>query len=169
MDTHQLTRQARTQVKLLADVLMQRSLQLACAESCTGGLLAKICTDLPGSSAWFDRAYITYSNAAKNQMLGVDDDLINQQGAVSEVVARAMVEGVVKFSGVTVAVSITGVAGPGGGSAEKPVGNVCFGFALPGRSVSTARMQFDGNRDQVRLQSVIYALQQLHGMLSETL
>ncbi len=145
---------------------MQRNLQLACAESCTGGLLSKICTDLPGSSAWFDRAYITYSNTAKTQMLGVEANLIRQHGAVSEQVAAAMVQGVMQNSDVDLAVSITGIAGPGGGTAEKPVGTVCFGFAFPGKPVATSRMHFEGNRDHVRMQSVIYVLEHLLGMLN---
>ena len=163
---HQLAQRAQQRSKRVADKLMQRNLQMACAESCTGGLLSKICTDVPGSSAWFDRAYITYSKTSKTQMLGVDADLIRQHGAVSEQVAAAMVQGVVQNSGVGLAASITGIAGPGGGTAEKPVGTVCFGFAFPGKAVTTSRMHFEGDRDHVRMQSVIYVFEHLLEMLN---
>lgn len=161
MDIHQLTQQAEDRVRQLAQKLLASGIQMACAESCTGGLLAKLCTDQPGSSAWFDRAYVTYSNSAKIQMLGVAAGLLEQYGAVSEQVAQAMVEGVVNSSDAQVAVSITGIAGPGGGTPEKPVGTVCFAFAIPGNNTTTTRMSFAGNREQVRMQSVVFVLDQL--------
>ena len=133
---------------------------MATAESCTGGLIAGACTDLAGSSNWFERGFVTYSNEAKNEMLGVDMALIEAHGAVSEPVARAMVEGAIARSRATVAVSVTGVAGPGGGSPEKPVGTVWFGWSVDGR-VRTERRRFDGDRAAVRAATVRYALQTL--------
>ncbi len=147
-------------VALLAEWLPPRGWQMATAESCTGGQIAGACTDLAGSSNWFERGFVTYSNEAKNEMLGVDMALIDAHGAVSEPVARAMVEGAIARSHATVAVSVTGVAGPGGGSAEKPVGTVWFGWSVDGR-VRTERRRFDGDRAAVRAATVRYALQTL--------
>ena len=146
----------------LADVLLKRGAMLATAESCTGGLIAGACTDLAGSSAWFDRGYVTYSNEAKVELLGVDAALIAAHGAVSEPVARAMAEGaVVRTNGrARVAVAVTGVAGPTGGSADKPVGTVWFGWAVDGR-VRTERRRFEGDRAAVRAATVQHALQTL--------
>ena len=115
----------------LADALKARGLMMATAESCTGGLIAGACTSLSGSSDWFDRGFVTYSNAAKAEMLGVPEALIDAHGAVSEPVARAMAAGAVARSAAQLAVAVTGVAGPTGGSAEKPVGTVWFGWATP--------------------------------------
>ena len=109
---------------LVADLMLKNQWQLATAESCTGGLIAAACTDLAGSSAWFERGFVTYSNAAKSELLGVDAALIAKHGAVSEPVARAMAAGAVAHSQAQVAVSVTGVAGPSGGSVDKPVGTV---------------------------------------------
>ncbi|RZL55613.1 MAG: CinA family protein, partial [Variovorax sp.] len=121
-------------VARLADALLRRGAMLATAESCTGGLIAGACTDLAGSSAWFDRGYVSYSNEAKAELLGVDAALIAANGAVSEPVARAMAEGAVARTNgrARVAVAVTGVAGPTGGSADKPVGTVWFGWAVDG-------------------------------------
>ena len=118
-------------VQALAAQLLARGWMLATAESCTGGLIAAACTDLAGSSAWFERGFVTYSNAAKAQMLGLDAALIAQHGAVSEPVARAMAQGALQHAHAQVALAVTGVAGPGGGSADKPVGTVWFAWALP--------------------------------------
>jgi nicotinamide-nucleotide amidase len=118
-------------VETLAAQLLARGWMLATAESCTGGLIAAACTDLAGSSTWFERGFVTYSNAAKAQMLGVDAALISQHGAVSEPVARAMAQGALQHAHAQVALAVTGVAGPGGGSADKPVGTVWFAWALP--------------------------------------
>ena len=115
-------------VGLLADLMLQKGLFLATAESCTGGMIAAACTDLAGSSAWFERGFVSYSNAAKTQMLGVDAALIEQHGAVSEPVARAMAFGAIRHSAAQVSVAVTGVAGPTGGSAAKPVGTVQHAF-----------------------------------------
>ena len=150
---------------LLADLLQKRRWMLATAESCTGGLIAAACTDLAGSSAWFERGFVTYSNAAKTELLGVDTALIAQHGAVSEPVARAMATGALAHAHAQVAVSVTGVAGPGGGSADKPVGTVWFGFALPGAVLSEV-MHFAGDRAAVRRATVQHALTRLAVLLA---
>jgi len=144
----------------LADQLKDRHWLLASAESCTGGLIAGACTDLSGSSDWFDRGFVTYSNSAKDEMLGVDSQLIARHGAVSEPVVRAMASGALAHSRAQVAVAVTGIAGPTGGSADKPVGTVWFGFAIPGR-LSSERMLFSGDRAGVRQATVLHALQRL--------
>ncbi len=147
-------------VARLAQALLARGWMMATAESCTGGLIAGACTDLAGSSQWFERGFVTYSNEAKTQMLSVDPALIATHGAVSEIVARAMVHGAVRHSGARVAVAVTGVAGPSGGSAAKPVGTVWFGFMVDGRLASETR-RFEGDRAQVRAATVSHALQRL--------
>ena len=148
----------------LAELLQQQGRMMATAESCTGGLIAGACTDLSGSSNWFERGFVTYSNAAKTELLGVDAALIASEGAVSEPVARAMAEGAVARSQAQVAVAVTGVAGPTGGSAEKPVGTVWFGWSVAGQ-VRTERLRFDGDRAAVRAATVHHALQTLLGLL----
>jgi nicotinamide-nucleotide amidase len=151
-------------VAQLADLLIKKTWMLATAESCTGGMIATACTDLAGSSAWFERGFVTYSNAAKIELLGVDASLIAEHGAVSELVARAMAQGALARSGLgsraQVAVSVTGVAGPTGGSAAKPVGTVWFGFATPAGVVTETRL-FAGDRAAVRQATVLHALQRL--------
>jgi nicotinamide-nucleotide amidase len=151
-------------VSQLAELLQHKGWMLATAESCTGGLIAGACTDLSGSSNWFDRGFVTYSNAAKSEMLGIDAALIAAEGAVSEPVARAMAEGAVARSSAQVAVAVTGVAGPTGGSAEKPVGTVWFGWSVAGR-VHTERRRFDGDRATVRAATVHHALATLSTLL----
>ena len=138
---------------------------MASAESCTGGMIAAACTDLAGSSNWFERGFVSYSNEAKTELLSVGADLIARHGAVSEEVARAMVQGALAHSRAQVAVAVTGVAGPGGGSAAKPVGTVWFGWATPAGVVSEMR-RFDGDRAAVRLATVRYALQRLQSLLN---
>ena len=147
-------------VEQLATQLQQRQWMLATAESCTGGLIAGACTDLSGSSNWFERGVVSYSNTAKVELLGVDMGLIKKHGAVSEEVARAMVAGAVARSRAQVAVAVTGVAGPTGGTPDKPVGLVWFGFALPDR-VLTEKMNFPGDRAAVRAATVQHALRRL--------
>ena len=147
-------------VERLAQALLARGWMLATAESCTGGMVAAACTDLSGSSGWFERGFVTYSNAAKTEQLGVDPGLIAQHGAVSEVVARAMAFGAVRHSKAQVSVAVTGVAGPTGGSAAKPVGTVWFGFQVDGQLTSETR-RFDGDRAAVRSASVRHALERL--------
>ena len=151
-------------VLALADALRARGWMLATAESCTGGLIAGACTDLSGSSDWFERGFVSYSNAAKTELLGVDPALITQHGAVSEVVARAMAFGAVRHSQARVSVAVTGVAGPTGGSANKPVGTVWFGFQVDGVLSSELR-RFDGDRAAVRHATVAHALQRLVALL----
>ena len=152
---------------LVADLLMNRGWMLATAESCSGGLIAATCTDLAGSSAWLERGFVTYSNAAKTEMLGVDAALIAQHGAVSEPVARAMAAGALQHSAAQVAVAVTGVAGPTGGSAEKPVGTVWFAWATPDGLTSEQR-QFAGDRAAVRQATVRHALHTLTRLLQPT-
>lgn len=146
----------------LADRLRAHGWHLASAESCTGGLIAAACTDLAGSSDWFERGVVSYSNAAKSELLGVPAALIAAHGAVSEPVARAMVEGVQRSSGADLAVAVTGVAGPGGGAPDRPVGTVWFAFAERRRDgtvhTSGERIRFDGGRAQVRAATVRHAL-----------
>ena len=147
-------------VGLLADLLQKRQWMMVTAESCTGGMIAAACTDLAGSSAWFERGFITYSNAAKTELLGVDAALIAEHGAVSEQVARAMAQGAILRSNAQVAVAVTGIAGPSGGSKDKPVGTVWFGWSVAGEVTSECRV-FAGDRAAVRAATVDYALQNL--------
>jgi nicotinamide-nucleotide amidase len=151
-------------VQQLATQLLARGWMLATAESCTGGLIAGACTDLAGSSAWLERGFVSYSNAAKSQMLGVDTAVIAQHGAVSEPVARAMAQGALQHAQAQVALAVTGVAGPGGGSAEKPVGTVWFGWAFDGRVLSEVQ-HFAGDRAAVRQATVQHSLQRLLELL----
>jgi len=152
------------QVEQLATQLLRRQWMLTTAESCSGGLIAAACTDLSGSSNWFERGFVTYSNAAKTELLGVPATLIAQHGAVSEPVARAMAEGALRHSAAQVAAAVTGVAGPTGGTADKPVGLVWFGFALPGHVLSE-QMHFAGDRAAVRAATVHHALSRLVELL----
>jgi len=140
---------------------MRQGLLLAVAESCTGGWLAKVCTDVSGSSSWFDRGFVTYSNRAKQQMLGVSEQTLQAHGAVSEAVVIEMVSGVLQQSDAHVAVSISGVAGPGGGTEEKPVGTVWLAWKRKTLPVIASCCHFDGNRNDVRRQAVERALQGL--------
>ena len=142
---------------LLAEKLQSQGLKLATAESCTGGLIAAACTALSGSSNWFERGFVTYSNEAKTELLGVDAQQIAAHGAVSEVVARAMAFGAVRHSRAQLSVAVTGVAGPTGGSPDKPVGTVWFGWATPA-GVFTEHRRFDGDRAAVRQATVAHAL-----------
>jgi nicotinamide-nucleotide amidase len=132
--------------------------KLATAESCTGGWVAQSLTSIAGSSDWFERGYVTYSNAAKQEDLGVPADILDRHGAVSEETARAMAAGALKKTGAGASLAVTGVAGPGGGSPAKPVGTVCFAWAREGKIRSETK-RFDGDRESVRRQSVIHALQ----------
>jgi nicotinamide-nucleotide amidase len=142
-------------------MLEQAGLMLVTAESCTGGWLAQCITAVPGSSGWFDRGYVTYSNAAKTEMLGVEPDLIDKYGAVSEQVARAMAVGALETSNADMAIAITGVAGPGGGSLEKPVGTVWMALQRRGGDARTRMFVFSGDRRGIRCAAVGEALQGL--------
>ena len=147
-------------LEAVVDALRARGWCLATAESCTGGLVSAACTELSGSSEWFERGFVTYSNAAKTEMLSVPAALIEAHGAVSEPVARAMAEGALRHSSAQVALSITGVAGPTGGSADKPVGTVCFGWATPA-GVFSERLHLSGDRAAVRQAAAEHALRGL--------
>lgn len=142
----------------LGRALRARVLALAAAESCTGGWIGRVVTAVPGSSAWFERGFITYSNAAKSEMLGVPESLLAAHGAVSEPVVRAMAEGALRASRAQVSVAVTGIAGPDGGSPDKPVGTVWFGWARAGGATRAERHQLAGDREAVRRQSVAVAL-----------
>ena len=148
----------------ISNQLLARGEMLATAESCTGGLIAAACTDLAGSSQWFERGFVTYSNAAKTELLGVDAALIDQHGAVSDPVARAMAEGAITRSRAQASVAVTGVAGPTGGSAEKPVGTVWLAWHVDGRTHSELR-HFAGDRTAVRMATVQHALARLARLL----
>ncbi|MDB5971554.1 MAG: CinA family protein [Hydrocarboniphaga sp.] len=149
-------------VQRIADALIRRDQRLASAESCTGGLVAKLLTDRPGSSAWFERGLITYTNQAKQDLLGVAPAIFRDHGAVSGECVAAMAQGLLERAPVDWALSVSGVAGPGGGSADKPVGTVWLGWAQRGDAASTQRFQFDGDREAVRAAA---ALQALSGLL----
>lgn len=151
-------------VSQLAGLLLQKKLLVATAESCTGGLISAACTDLAGSSAWFERGFVTYSNDAKTELLGVDAGVISQHGAVSEETARAMVEGAIARSKAQVAVAVTGVAGPTGGSRSRPVGTVWFGWSVGGQTNAEC-MLFAGDRAAVRAATVRHALERLIALL----
>jgi len=153
------------EVLALGDALRRRGWRLASAESCTGGLIAATCTAVPGSSDWFERGFISYSNAAKSEMLGVGAGLIAAHGAVSEAVVRAMAEGAVQRAGVDLGVAVTGIAGPGGATPGKPVGTVWLGLAWRDAAgsvqVQAERLQWAGDRAAVREQTVRLALRRL--------
>lgn len=149
----------------LAQVLSRQQWMLATAESCTGGLVAAACTNLAGSSQWFERGFVTYTNAAKTQLLGVPADLIATHGAVSQPVAVAMAQGACQQAGVQVGLSTTGIAGPAGGSEHKPVGTVCFAWCIQGQT-TTETQHFSGDRAQVRQAAVQHSLQGLLQRLS---
>ncbi|MGE0611517.1 MAG: CinA family protein [Hyphomicrobiales bacterium] len=154
------------QARNLLDACRDRGLTLVTAESCTGGLIAATLTDVPGSSDVVDRGFVTYSNAAKNKVLGVPAAMLKKHGAVSEEVARAMAEGAMKRAGSDIAVSVTGIAGPGGGSPEKPVGLVHFAAARKGRPTLHKRVEFgDRGRQEIRRMSIAEALTLVEGLL----
>ena len=164
MNTPALLDDIQALTRQLAGLLLAKGHMVATAESCTGGMIAAACTDLAGSSAWFERGFVTYSNEAKTELLGVPAALITEHGAVSEPVARAMAEGALRHARAHIAVAVTGVAGPGGGSTDKPVGSVWFGWATA-TGVKTQLRHFDGDRQQVRQATVRHALQGLNDLL----
>lgn len=154
LDDNALIRRAAA----VAAELKAHGRMLALAESCTGGWIAKVCTDLAGSSAWFERGLVTYSNLAKSEELGVSPALLQRYGAVSEVVAAAMARGARAAAHADWAIAVTGIAGPDGGSPDKPVGTVCFGWVGPDDEPETETCLFAGDRDAVRRQTVGHAL-----------
>jgi nicotinamide-nucleotide amidase len=149
------------EARALIEEFRSRGLVLAVAESCTGGLISACLTEIPGASDVLDRGFVTYSDASKTELLGVSEDTFRLHGAVSEAVARAMVEGALARTSADVAVSVTGIAGPGGGTAEKPVGLVHFAVGRRGGAIRTERRNFQGDRTAVRLASAAFALQLL--------
>ena len=151
---------------LAADLLLKSQLTLATAESCTGGMIAALCTDISGSSAWFERGFVTYSNESKIDMLGVHAGLIARDGAVSESVARAMAQGALKHSRAQVSLAVTGVAGPTGGSTDKPVGTVWFAWATP-HGLTSETQCFPGDRAAIRQATVRHALHRLVELLQK--
>ncbi|MBT3347814.1 MAG: nicotinamide-nucleotide amidohydrolase family protein [Thiotrichales bacterium] len=151
--------------------LNNNNIMIAAAESCTGGWIAKLLTDRAGSTAWFERGFVTYSNLSKAEMLGVSKETLSQHGAVSEVCVREMAEGALQRGGATLSLAVSGIAGPGGGSEEKPVGLVWFGWSmLSGGEVITTAAQhiFSGDRGEVRAQSVIVALDGACGRITSS-
>ncbi len=150
------------QIYILAEALAERlsatNSTLVTAESCTGGWIAKAMTDIPGSSAWFDRGFVVYCDKAKQDMLGVKPETLAQFGAVSEQTVRQMVAGALERSGANYAVAVTGIAGPDGGSTEKPVGTVFIAWQIKGGALIAVRKQFSGDREQVRAETVKTAL-----------
>ena len=141
----------------LGGKLAARGWMVATAESCTGGWVSMLLTSLPGSSAWFERGYVTYSNASKVELLGVPSALLNAVGAVAEDTAQAMAQGALRHSHAQAALAITGIAGPGGGTREKPVGLVCYGWALADGTTLTSPCRLDGDREEIRSRAVAAA------------
>lgn len=158
MDNHRIS--VAKLSESLGAALLARGFVLSMAESCTGGMVAQAVTSVAGSSAWFDRGFVTYSNAAKTDMLGVSAKTLEAFGAVSEETAKEMAEGCLKHSHAHIAGSITGIAGPDGGTTQKPVGTVCFGVAQASQC-TTSTQHFTGNRKQIRQQATAFLMQQL--------
>ena len=152
---------AQELVERLARLLMMGKQTVVTAESCTGGGISCLLTSVPGSSQWFERGFVTYSNIAKQEMLSVSNDTLAAYGAVSEQTAAAMAVGALIHSPADFSMAVTGVAGPDGGTEEKPVGTVCFGWGLRGNETKTAQIRFEGNRERVREQTVLMAVQGL--------
>jgi nicotinamide-nucleotide amidase len=150
----------------IGEHLKKKRQLLVTAESCTGGWAAQVVTSVGGSSEWFERGFVTYSNDAKHELLGVEKSTLDAHGAVSEETAREMALGALRRSKATLALSITGVAGPTGGTREKPVGTVCFAWAR-GSAVRSETRHFAGDREAVRRQSVVHALEGVIGFLEE--
>jgi len=146
--------------------LKQAGRSLATAESCTGGWLGAVLTSIPGSSLWYERGFISYSNMAKREMLGVKTEILARNGAVSEPTARAMAEGALAHSHADMTVAITGIAGPGGGTPEKPVGTVCFAWAARKQPTQSRTERFNGDREGIRRQAIKTALEGLSTLLS---
>ncbi len=155
-------------VEKLSTLLKQKKLKLVTAESCTGGLLSATITHRAGASEVFDRGFITYSNEAKHELLAVPLETLNAHGAVSAQTAEAMAEGALKNSRAGLAISITGIAGPSGGSHEKPIGLVYFGYTLKGGSTGSTKEIFEGSREEIQVQAVITAMKNLISVLEKS-
>jgi len=151
----------------VGELLKSHGLMLATAESCTGGGVAQAITEVAGSSAWFERGFVTYSNLSKQQMLGVREATLRQHGAVSEMTVREMVEGALQHSTAQVALAVSGIAGPDGGTAEKPVGTVWFAWGIKQGETHAQRYQLDGNRAEIRAKAVHIALQGIANLLNK--
>jgi len=151
----------------VGETLKAHGMMLATAESCTGGGVAQAITEVAGSSVWFERGFVTYSNLSKQQMLGVREYTLEQHGAVSEMTVREMVAGALAHSAAQVALAVSGIAGPDGGTPEKPVGTVWFAWGIKGGEIHAQRYQIDGNRAEVRAKSVQIALQGVVNILNQ--
>lgn len=163
-----MTAKLASLVRKLTDNLRAMHLKIATAESCTGGLIAGLLTELPGSSVWFERGFVTYSNLAKQEMLGIKQELIQLHGAVSVPVAEAMALGALQYSAAHITLSVTGIAGPDGGTAEKPVGTVCFAWAMRGFPIQSERCHFpDVSRQKVRQLACGHALKGAIALLDD--
>lgn len=158
--------QSQQMITRIGQLLTDNKLSISCAESCTGGGLAFAFTSVAGSSNWFEQSFVTYSNDAKQSLLSVNPDILTSCGAVSRECVEAMAVGTAQRANVPLAISVSGIAGPGGGSVDKPVGTVWFGFSLHGNIVSS-KQHFTGDRDSVRAAAVNFALQYLHDWLVE--
>lgn len=152
--------------RTIGDNLKQQGWLLTCAESCTGGWVAQVITSVPGSSQWFDRGFVTYTNLAKQQMLDVSEEILSEQGAVSESTVLAMAKGAIAHSEAQISLAISGIAGPGGGSVDKPVGTVWIAWSSP-RGTHAQCYQFTGDRQTIRKQAVVTALQEILDILTE--
>ena len=155
----------KEKISVLAKLLQLNNLKLATAESCTGGLLSKLVTDLSGSSSWFSRGLVTYSNLSKQEILGVNLETLEKYGAVSQQTVEAMVDGLFASDEVSIGVSISGIAGPDGGTTEKPIGTVWIAWRLQSGAATSQCFLFAGNRDQVRQQAALEAIKGLISLL----
>ncbi|MEI7668670.1 MAG: CinA family protein [Pseudomonadota bacterium] len=155
------------QAKNILNSCENKHIKIATAESCTGGLIAALFTEIAGSSKVFERGFVTYSNAAKHELLGVENELLNKYGAVSAEVAKAMAEGALKQSKVDITIAVTGIAGPDGGTQEKPVGLVYIALAAKEKATIFKKCDFDGNRSDIRLSTVHAALTMIESSVSE--
>lgn len=151
----------------LGEALVKRKWKLVTAESCTGGWVGQAVTSVPGSSKWFDRGFITYCNVSKQELLDVKPETLEKYGAVSEETVKEMTEGALKNSHADLSLAITGIAGPGGGTPEKPMGTVCFGWAFSNQKTQTCCEHFSGDRNSVREQSVRFVLERLLSILCQ--
>jgi nicotinamide-nucleotide amidase len=152
----------------VGQLLKQKNLILATAESCTGGQVAEVITSIPGSSAWFDRGFVTYSNQAKQEMLGINQNIIAKYGAVSDETARAMAEGALQYSQAKIALAITGIAGPDGGTNDKPVGTVWIAWAIAGKLLQAELFHLVGDRLEIRRQATQMALERVVDLINST-
>ena len=157
-NTETIARQINVLSVQLGELLSRHGLRVSAAESCTGGLIAAAITEVPGSSGWFEQSWVTYSNTAKQLALGVSLDVLQASGAVSEDTVLAMAVGALQKSGADIAIAVSGIAGPDGGSAEKPVGTVCLGWAVKGKESTAQRFRYTGNRQAIRMAAVADAL-----------